>query len=959
MENDLIFAGTSPVIIDFNGSPDDIYAPVVTTSYDINIVSDTILDDLYTAGKDNIGVRITAYKPVYVDGEISRYDEQEYYSGYMTPNMYSQEISLNLDNVNISCIDTLAIMKYITIDNIFGEADTLSYAEIIGSILAYVFKYDCHLLVDGSVSYGSPYNGNNGVLDFRCNLANFWDESGNASTAYEVIEELLRPFCMRLCYNKNNEFILYNINNIENTVRFYTFDIYEDGDIVPSGEFQDLDMQTILDAELVSNNTSTPTLEIRNTYDSVTAVASTSIPTYSKMVTDIVDYNDRDLYQYGDLNVQRNKTKGYKKETRYIRPTRDRRIPVTVVERITDDKYYYIWNGVYGNPDYELGPWGTGSYMLWYMNMNKAYEYLTGDETNPMNQGSVLNFYGGADNPTATGKEQDEEKGVEIHKKITVYAPDNGTPPEFLEKTDLFWEYHGAAGTTVATMTKPDNTGDKWGYNITPASSNRIAYHQEYDNIMLSSVQDNVVDIDISQSFSRTGVDLPIDILHNNTADNKTWTAGGGVLASADSYYFPVFWDEKKVKVDSTYFKKYATGAGGSSCTPVWDDMRVDLYVVLSDDSILQFNGLEWVSISSDPPIRSFHLGKLMNNEDLYHTEHRYNLLRTYSTDSFVQNPKYALGDEDYVFYYDNNGGIVEEETNDGQRCQSIKSTGNVWIVNSSPGSLSIKLPYIDDPAAKVVVNIYNSTMLGMTGLESNDTSPYVEAEPFYYTQYGASEESTQDFGEKKVWPKFIPVNATHIKAEHLDVNINISVPESNLGQMFPESDIRYTLKSQKNYVEKYEMPDFKVNTRSSFVLSSQSYLLFNNELAEPGEFIINGQGGRPESFTVQAYYNWLTNIRRIFNKTLRSKTTGGYPDLSSSEMNDRRSLIRLPEFPDTDYLVVSNSWDVKSDRHTYTAVESDDLYVEYVESVQSDEVPRKARAERFNLPTATRNRVR
>ena len=952
MENDLLFTGESPLVIDYNGSPDDIYAPITTTSYDINIVSDTILDDLYTAEKDDIMVKITEYKPV-----NGNYVEQTWYGGYMTPNMYSQDTSLNLNSINISCIDYLAIMKYVTIDKIFYDVEVLSYEEIIGSIIAYVFKKDAKLLVDTGVTYGGDYDGTNGILDFRCNLANFWDESGEASTAYEVIEELLRPFCMRLYYHKENEFVLYNINyiNTDATRRFDSYTIYEDGAVEPDNTHYDMSLQIIDDSDIVSNNTSTPTLEIRNTYDSVTAVASTSVPSYSKMVTDIVNYQDRDLYEYGDLNVQRNKTKGYKKETRYIRPTRDRRIPITVIEPITEDKYFYIWNGVYGNPDYDLGPYLTGSYMFWYMNINKAYEYLTG-ETGTNGIGSILNFYGGADNPTATGKEQDEEKGVEINDKITVYSYDCGVPPEFLENEDLLWAYHGTGG-SYPTLTKSDSSDSKWGFDISMGQSDRIAYHQEYNNITLSSVQDNVVEISISQSFSRTGVDIPIDVLHNNTAENKQWTGGGGTLASADSHYFPISWDSKKVKVDSTYFKKYATGGVGSSCYPIWDDMRVDLYVILSDDSILQFNGTDWVSISSDPPIRSFHLGRLMNFADLYHTEHRYNVLRTYSTDSFLQNPKYALSDEDYVFYYDNNGGIVEEETNNSQRCSSIKTVSS-WISACSEGSLSVKLPYIDDPAAKVVVNIYNSSLLGMTGLSGSDTNAYVETEPFYYTRPGASEESTQNFGETKAMPKFLPVNVSHVKAEHLDLNISITVPESNLGQMFQESDIRYTLNAQKNYIEKFDMPDFKVNTRNSFVLSSQSYLMFNSGLADPGSFIINGQGGRPESYTVQAYFNWLTRIRRIFNKTVRPKMTEGVPELTSPEMNDRRSLIRLPEFPDTDYLVVSNSWDVKSNRHTYTAVESDDLYVDYVESVESDEIPRRARAERYNLPTAKRRGV-
>ena len=65
MQNDLKFSGSSPVVIDYNGDTTDIYAPVKTSSCDVNIVSDTILDDLYTASLNEIGVTIKKRVPRY------------------------------------------------------------------------------------------------------------------------------------------------------------------------------------------------------------------------------------------------------------------------------------------------------------------------------------------------------------------------------------------------------------------------------------------------------------------------------------------------------------------------------------------------------------------------------------------------------------------------------------------------------------------------------------------------------------------------------------------------------------------------------------------------------------------------------------------------------------------------------------------------------------------------------
>ena len=63
MENDLKFSGSKPVMINLNGSVDDIYAPIKTTSCDVNIVSNKILDDLYTPAKNGVVMTVTRQIP--------------------------------------------------------------------------------------------------------------------------------------------------------------------------------------------------------------------------------------------------------------------------------------------------------------------------------------------------------------------------------------------------------------------------------------------------------------------------------------------------------------------------------------------------------------------------------------------------------------------------------------------------------------------------------------------------------------------------------------------------------------------------------------------------------------------------------------------------------------------------------------------------------------------------------
>ena len=195
----------------------------------------------------------------------------------------------------------------------------------------------------------------------------------------------------------------------------------------------------------------------------------------------------------------------------------------------------------------------------------------------------------------------------------------------------------------------------------------------------------------------------------------------------------------------------------------------------------------------------------------------------------------------------------------------------------------------------------------------------------------------------------FLPKNLSHVKAEHLDLKINISVPQSNLGQMFAQSDIEYVIDSNNDYVEEYDGPTFRVNTQNPLVASSYSYILFGNSYADPGEFIINNLNVRPEAFTVQAYFNWLSIIRKIYTKTVKTSTRTGVTGCPV--------FLNSPEIGDNKMMAVSRSLDVKSGRTSVTAVECHNLDVNYVSQFLVNELPHKARNERWNYPTATKQK--
>jgi hypothetical protein len=197
----------------------------------------------------------------------------------------------------------------------------------------------------------------------------------------------------------------------------------------------------------------------------------------------------------------------------------------------------------------------------------------------------------------------------------------------------------------------------------------------------------------------------------------------------------------------------------------------------------------------------------------------------------------------------------------------------------------------------------------------------------------------------------FMPINATYVKAEHLTLDISLSVPESNLGQMFGESDIKYSTNYSKKFRESYDAPTFQVNTKHPIVAQSHSYIIAGDAFADANNFTL-GVGtkrvtGRPENYVMQGYKNFYSVIRRTYNRVLVP---------NKNKFSNVMCYIEAPDIPNTGHgkwlMVLSDSYDVKTNRHTIVAVEDYNLNVTQIENYTVIEIPREARNPRFNLPS-------
>ena len=364
MTNDLKFAGNNPVIINYNEAADEVF-PAVRTSYaDINIVSPKLLDDLYTAKKKDIVVKI-------------KKNDEVIWEGYQTPNMFSQDVTLNLDEISMTVIDPISELKYFKIESIMSKPSIMNYKELIGKALAKVIISKNTLYVERNFTYGSSeYDGTNGLLDMKIQVSNFWDEGDEPETMLTMIEEMLKPFSLCLCFS-GDAYYIYDISRTADDV-VRTFDVYT---ISTTGTLTFV--ETITKSNNVftwTKNTSQSNISIRETYDKITGVASTLKPNYSSTVFDLINASKRDMYDIGYLNIKTNPIKGFTEKD-------GTRIP------FTSDEWFYLWNGCYTDSRFNLG--SINEYINGWLNINQAYKYLTGLTGHPNDYGTILNFTGG------------------------------------------------------------------------------------------------------------------------------------------------------------------------------------------------------------------------------------------------------------------------------------------------------------------------------------------------------------------------------------------------------------------------------------------------------------------------------------------------------------------------------------------------------------------------------------
>lgn len=95
----ITLAFEEPVTVNYTGDDSDIYKCAKYSNMVVKVINDRLYDDLFSIRSND--VRATLYK----DGNIE-------WQGYLTPNVYSQDYAYNKNELELECVDSLAVMQY-------------------------------------------------------------------------------------------------------------------------------------------------------------------------------------------------------------------------------------------------------------------------------------------------------------------------------------------------------------------------------------------------------------------------------------------------------------------------------------------------------------------------------------------------------------------------------------------------------------------------------------------------------------------------------------------------------------------------------------------------------------------------------------------------------------------------------------------------------------------------------
>ena len=282
--NSTLSLSDQPCTLEWTGEDENIYKPIKYSSASIEYISDTLHLDLYAAKPLQNTVK------VYKNNSII-------WQGFITPNVYDNELDFSNTRGKIEAIDALAVMEYLDYTTIDGGAKkVVKIYDIIKHCLSkssLVFSYlyiNSNVKVDNTQWNTVTFEVPNKSYLAICYISecNFFDEDDVPMKCDEVLEEICKYFNLTMYVEGQNVYLV-DYDAIRNGVNtYYRYNLSTDA----------VSKLTLNNTYTIGNTTHLidgSNISIGNVYNKVSV--ESDVYTFENMIPDMFD----DVQQVGSL----------------------------------------------------------------------------------------------------------------------------------------------------------------------------------------------------------------------------------------------------------------------------------------------------------------------------------------------------------------------------------------------------------------------------------------------------------------------------------------------------------------------------------------------------------------------------------------------------------------------------------------------------------------------------------
>jgi len=230
--------GTPPFIVDYNNE-DFLYTPARFSGATLKIVGGDYLQRLFSTDYQKFKVNLTK------NGSVI-------WTGFITPEVYSQDFDNSLFELEIECISALSTLEYIEFEH---DKESISFLDLIKKCIT-SSKGDFKGVY-------IPLTYNESLDDITISTSNFFDEKDKAMTLKECLEEVCK-------------FLNWTVFEYEGSVYFIDVDYIKKGNASYKNIYTDntTNLNSTIEINSIPSKGVSNTLSILGGYNEVTVIDS-------------------------------------------------------------------------------------------------------------------------------------------------------------------------------------------------------------------------------------------------------------------------------------------------------------------------------------------------------------------------------------------------------------------------------------------------------------------------------------------------------------------------------------------------------------------------------------------------------------------------------------------------------------------------------------------------------------